>query len=1025
MLLSRIIQTLLCCFSAALLLVSCADEQFDGLFSGGDGESTVTAKVEFKPFTPALDARTRTSGDAIKAIWSLCVLLYDEEGNLVSKMPLTESADGTPGTYVLEDSERQSETETVTPSATMTLTVPYGRYYIYVVANMGDLSVYAEKIATVTGLRTIPLTWRADDISANCQMFGHFCPSDDITAEAPLLTIDRPATVFRSWLRRAASKVTVAYDGSNLKDDVSIYIMSASIKDIPRKCLLGMPNTPDRIDSLIHDGEVIKYFEGDVQPDDVGFFDNYKAVVNNKIQTQTYGSDHSETAAALFFYENMQGEGESKKQDWKDPGHITYPGGNHPDSLGFKDNKPCGTYIEVKAVYRSTNPERPGTGIVTYRFMLGKNVTTNYDAERNHHYKLTLKFNNFANDYDWHIEYKEQVLEATEPKVMNYQGKVFMPDYSVPNHGHEFSDKNTVTVTSYMEEDERIKMDFSIKYRDSGKGEFISTSEWLECVVEDGDVPYEKRVGFKVKEKYLQPDNEIDINAELKAATPKGSKENPYNLANPTGSAGIVCTANCYMVDAPGWYMLPLVYGNAIHEGGDNTNSYTYTGGSGDKILKRLKNHLDKEIVSPYIKENEGCKPASATLVWQDENTLLRPHYTWDWDTEGAMQESPRYMAEAYSGKGGIRFYVSPDNIRQGNAVVAVKDESGLVMWSWHIWVTRLDVDDRDKTIEVTAHDASRKFKFMPMNLGWCSETGEKIKYYKERECEVMFSSGSKTQTIKIVKKSHMAFTRGNNPYYQWGRKDPFIAARGNNQENDGAGNNKMRYDYKGYSDITNPPLLTAYEDDGKQTTREALYLLIQKPDTWHNPPRLEGTGGRDFDSNDKTYANLWNGHSVEDSLAQPVKTIYDPCPVGYQMPPRIAFSGFTTTGGDTSWSPEWYDVQVKNIAGYDEATKSCGVYSNYLYEFYTNPDKCQSIIFPQADYRDWNSFAGVFHFGEIGYIWAADNVTTSETNSYNLEFSRKDPWGASYIRPRNVFYTCDGFPVRPIYNGNHGKVTP
>ncbi len=1012
MLLSRIRQNILCCLSAALLLASCADEAlFGGTSPVGEGESLVTATVEFKPFTPALDAGTRSQGDAIKAVRSLCVLLYDGDGNLVSKIPLTESAAATPGTYVLADSARQSETETVTPSATITLSVPYGRYYIYAVANMGDLSKYDERIATVTGLRTIQLTWRADDISANSQMFGHFCPPDDITAEAPLLAIDRPATVFRSWLRRAASKVTVAYDGSSLKDGVSIYIMSASIKDIPRKCLLGMANTPDHIDSLIHDGEIIKYFEGDVQPDEAGFFDNYKAVVNNKVPTQTYGSDHSETADALFFYENMQGIGEDKRQKDEDND------GNPDNADRLKDDKPCGTYIEVKAVYRSTNPERPGTGIATYRFMLGKNVTTNYDAERNHHYKLTLKFNNFANDYDWHIEYKEQVLEATEPKVMNYQGKVFMPDYSYPNRGHEFCDTNKVTVTSYMEEDERIKMDFSIKYRDSGKGEFTDASEWLEYVIEDGDVPYEKRVGFKVKEKYLQPDDEIDINARLKAAPSKGSKESPYNLANPNGSAGIVCTANCYMVDAPGWYILPLVYGNAIHEGGFNTNSYTYAGDSGNKILKRLKNHLGNEITSPYIKDNAGCTPVSATLVWQDEDTLLRPHYTWDWDTEGAMQESPRYIADAYNKKGGIRFYVSEEHIKQGNAVIAVKDGADRVMWSWHIWVTRLDVEARDKTIEVTSHDASRKYSFMPMNLGWCSEKGEKIKYYKERECEVMFISGSKTQTIKIVKKSHMAFTRGNNPYYQWGRKDPFIAARGNNQENGGAGNNKVRYDYKGYSDITNPPLLTDYFDDNKKTTREALHLLIQKPDTWHNPPRLDGTGGRDFDSDDKTYANLWNGRSSEDSLAQPVKTIYDPCPVGYQMPHKDAFTGFTTTGNDASWAPSWYDVQVGNIAGYNE--------TRYLYEFYTNPDKYQSIIFPQTDYRDWNSYAGVFHFGEIGYIWTANNVNTNETSSYNFEFSRKDPWGASYIRPKNMFYTCDGFPVRPVYNGNHGKVTP
>lgn len=68
---------------------------------------------------------------------------------------------------------------------------------------------------------------------------------------------------------------------------------------------------------------------------------------------------------------------------------------------------PYGTYIEVDAYYRSINEEKVGSGDIKYRFMLGKNITTNYDAERNHHYKLTLKFKNFANDADWHIEYAE------------------------------------------------------------------------------------------------------------------------------------------------------------------------------------------------------------------------------------------------------------------------------------------------------------------------------------------------------------------------------------------------------------------------------------------------------------------------------------------------------------------------------------------------------------------------------------------------------------------------------------------
>lgn len=89
---------------------------------------------------------------------------------------------------------------------------------------------------------------------------------------------------------------------------------------------------------------------------------------------------------------------------------------------------------------------------------------------------------------------------------------------------------------------------------------------------------------------------------------------------------------------------------------------------------------------------------------------------------------------------GGILFRVESGNIKQGNAVIGVSTdmkENGnttipSVMWSWHIWVTNFSyLEEDDKNIEVTSHDPSQKFKLLPVNLGWCSGHGDKIKYYK------------------------------------------------------------------------------------------------------------------------------------------------------------------------------------------------------------------------------------------------------------------------------------------------------
>lgn len=62
-----------------------------------------------------------------------------------------------------------------------------------------------------------------------------------------------------AWIRRAASKVTVAYDGSLLEEGVFVYIKSVKIKDIPSTCLLGSKNTVMEKSGLIKEGETITY----------------------------------------------------------------------------------------------------------------------------------------------------------------------------------------------------------------------------------------------------------------------------------------------------------------------------------------------------------------------------------------------------------------------------------------------------------------------------------------------------------------------------------------------------------------------------------------------------------------------------------------------------------------------------------------------------------------------------------------------------------------------------------------------
>ncbi|MFR5759466.1 MAG: hypothetical protein ACLUE2_17910 [Bacteroides cellulosilyticus] len=885
-----------------------------------------------------------------------------------------------------------------------------------------------------------------EEVANNGQMIGFFTKSSvpALSADDESLVVNEKSVKLHAWLRRAASKVTIAYDGTNLNDNVSIYIMAASIKDIPKSCPLGTENTPDHIDSLIHDGGIIKYFEGDVQPGLDNFITQYKAVVTNHAPTLTYGN-HGETAESLFFYENRQGAGENmpdKRQDANGDGQLDYPGLPGDDTYRLKDDVPYGSYIEVDAIYRSENPGKPGVGIIKYRFMLGQNVEKDYNATRNCHYKLTLKFKGYGNDVDWHIEYKQQVLEVTEPKVMNYQGKVFIPENRPGtanyNYGHNFED-NTITVTSYIEENNTMvnwKMEI-----DEGDGyKPAEESEWFEPVITDGYLPYVKHVTFKPKSLNKE---EIDIDKLLQDASPKGSEAAPYNLANPgqivaPASATIKCTANCYIVDAPGYYILPLVYGNAYHNFQPNENAYKYTGSyTGDQILSTFKDYLGHDITSPFIKGTiPEYTPQSAFLIWQDENNLVS--YT-VWNPTADI----KYLPDAYGGRGGILFRVESGNIKQGNAVIGVSTdmkENGnttipSVMWSWHIWVTNFSyLEEDDKNIEVTSHDPSQKFKLLPVNLGWCSGHGDKIKYYKARKCKVKITAGTKVKEVELEQKSHIAFTRGNNPYYQWGRKDPFVGATGNVQ-------NKLRYYSTDWSDPTNPPMLSASTtaDGERYTTRKAVDegVLIKNPQKWHNPRRKENLGeGYPYLSDNEIYRNLWQGRIEVQPGSPSLKTVYDPCPVGYQVPHYSAVSGFTTTGDNTNTPFEWYDVRVENIADYNPTTGTCGengIYSKGLYEFYINPDKLQSIIFPETGYRDWDDNSNAYQVNiddPIGYIWTAgnkngDGSSGDDNNSYNFEFARKDYAGSSYIRPKNFFYPCDGMPIRPCIYDIHSTTTP
>lgn len=415
--------------SALVLLCSCEDELLYENGYLGDGEVSISAIVEFEPAASSLGTRA-TDGEAMKDIESLSVIIFnaDEDTTLnaiynISNFTVDNVNDDVPTDYY---PNRPAETKTARAKFSLP-DIHVGKYYMYVVANMGALT--EDQVNTPQKLKKIRLKWNPDNIAVNNQMFGYFTPGENGGSEgfdAPLVTVSRSSNVFHAWVKRAASKVTVVYDPSGLHNDIFIYIHKVTIRDIPDSCYLGAYNQPSDTRQLI-DGESIYYnYDGEQLAEDpapnMANYDSWMRIGRGsglKGAVDSEGVSHGETETAMYFYENVQDlkkefydkKEYDKRQDWDNIGHIV----NKPGQPDYKDNVPCGTYIEVEGYYVSNHSPVISSGPIKYRFMLGQDEKFDYNAFRNRHYKVTLGFKGYANQADWHIEYIEEKPEIYMP----------------------------------------------------------------------------------------------------------------------------------------------------------------------------------------------------------------------------------------------------------------------------------------------------------------------------------------------------------------------------------------------------------------------------------------------------------------------------------------------------------------------------------------------------------------------------------------------------------------------------------
>lgn len=457
---------------AFLGLAACQDDYFNE-YKAPEAEGIVDVNlcVDYMPMANTVissrAADGTTDGDVMDDVRDMCIVVFDTDGKCVYLTDV-ENTDYTDTEVQRDDADAsngQLAGETTTLRRNITMKLEAGRYYMYAVSNLGDKTSGQSTYTYLKGLldndqlsrtefRTLSRKWDAKNISNNSEMAGYFTQNYRSGSSFSSSNISdgtvnvQPGTRLYCWMRRLASKLTVDFDATLLDASTTIYLKDIRVRDIAYDSPLIEMNAADEtvgvgpgglLDEENDNKQVMKlcydqHYNGSPEQlhtnwpaiaaghptlADVDGFADRKAVWKNM---------HGHTAQSLFFYENMQGEGVLKQQDAgvadaggniasgsQPDGIIDSPDSTDPADPDFKDRKRAGTYVEVRAYYESTAVGNEGHGEITYRFMLGANAVNDYNVERNHHYKLTLVFKGYANDYDWHIEYDRAKAPITIP----------------------------------------------------------------------------------------------------------------------------------------------------------------------------------------------------------------------------------------------------------------------------------------------------------------------------------------------------------------------------------------------------------------------------------------------------------------------------------------------------------------------------------------------------------------------------------------------------------------------------------
>jgi hypothetical protein len=355
----------------------------------------------------------------------------------------------------------------------------------------------------------------------------------------------------------------------------------------------------------------------------------------------------------------------------------------------------------------------------------------------------------------------------------------------------------------------------------------------------------------------------------------------------------------------------------------------------------------------------------SATIPLPGENTTYTPFVLWSMRGTPSDDINGVVQSVSYNSTTGIISFTAT-NSGCGNAVIALKTNNGTpsdasddyILWSWHVWKTDYDPSDAgngcDTYIKSTAAGAGsfKQLKMMKVNLGAC---------YSYATYNNLTSTGLTSDMIL----NGLVLYGDCGLQYQWGRKDPFLGYGGTEQVDDTYSvnyphqaarmTNAIATNYAwhdGTSGSDDAIRASTISISGKSGTAAVLEYAVRNPTHYIQ----DGRTGVDTDWLPTIQDDLWGTpYPVGKAMPTPttnyvntnygVKSIYDPCPAGYRVPPNDVWQVLTNSGVSTGSTTGSVEANA-NIASAVGVTSFAG---RHGYNFYSQPGKTGDVIFLPA----------------------------------------------------------------------------